>query len=375
MREWLAKWRRIWALTRKEARQIVRDPSSIAIGIVFPVMLILLFGYGLSLDVTTVSVAVIDHDDSSDSAALIGAFRLSPNFVVKVAHSMNDATALVLDRKVDGILQIPADFSRRWHAGESDVQIVVNGTDANQARIMQSYAAGPIAEWSAARSPSAATVSTGPIIIVNRMWFNEANDSHFFLVPGLIVLVMTIIGAFLTAMVVAREWERGTLEALFVTPMRPGEFLISKILPYFALGMIGFVLCLLAGQFLFHIPLRGSLSLLFLSSIVYLVVALGIGLLVSTWVKSQFLASQLAMTLTFLPAMMLSGFIYDLRSMPAFIRGITYALPARYAVTLLQTLYLAGDVSSVIWWNLGVLAAMAATLMIATRLATRKQLS
>jgi ABC-2 type transport system permease protein len=375
MRECFARWRRVWALTRKEARQIVRDPSSIAIGIVFPVMLILLFGYGLSLDVTTVSVAVIDHDDSSDSAALIGAFRLSPNFVVKVAHSMNDATALVLDRKVDGILQIPADFSRRWHAGESDVQIVVNGTDANQARIMQSYAAGPIAEWSAARSPSAATVSTGPIIIVNRMWFNEANDSHFFLVPGLIVLVMTIIGAFLTAMVVAREWERGTLEALFVTPMRPGEFLISKILPYFALGMIGFVLCLLAGQFLFHIPLRGSLSLLFLSSIVYLVVALGIGLLVSTWVKSQFLASQLAMTLTFLPAMMLSGFIYDLRSMPAFIRGITYALPARYAVTLLQTLYLAGDVSSVIWWNLGVLAAMAATLMIATRLATRKQLS
>jgi ABC-2 type transport system permease protein len=375
VKKWLDKWRRIWALTRKEARQILRDPSSIAIGIVFPVMLILLFGYGLSLDVTTVSVAVIDHDNSSDSAALIGAFRLSPNFVVKVAHSMNEATTLVLDRKVDGILQIPADFSRRWHAGEADVQTVVNGTDANQARIMQSYAAGPIAEWSAARSPSTASVSAGPIIIVNRMWFNEANDSHFFLVPGLIVLVMTIIGAFLTAMVVAREWERGTLEALFVTPMRPGEFLMSKILPYFALGMVGFVLCLLAGQFLFHIPLRGSLSLLFLSSIVYLLVALGIGLLVSTWVKSQFLASQLAMTLTFLPAMMLSGFIYDLRSMPAFIRGITYALPARYAVTLLQTLYLAGDVGSVIWWNLGVLAAMASALMIATRLATRKQLS
>ena len=177
------------------------------------------------------------------------------------------------------------------------------------------------------------------------MWFNEANDSHFFLVPGLIVLVMTIIGAFLTAMVVAREWERGTLEALFVTPMRPGEFLVSKILPYFALGMIGFVLCILAGQFLFHVPLRGSLSLLFLSSMIYLLVASAIGLLVSTLVKSQFLASQLAMTLTFLPAMMLSGFIYDLRSMPAFIRGITYALPARYAVTLLQTLYLAGNVA------------------------------
>jgi len=375
MQAWQAPWRRIGALTRKETRQILRDPSSIAIGIVFPLMLILLFGYGLSLDVTRVTVAMLDNDHSSDSAALIGAFRLSPDFTVTAVQSLDAATALILDRKADGIVQIPADFSRRWHSGEAQIQVVVNGTDANQARIMQAYAAGPIAEWSAATSPSTTSLAAGPAIVVNRMWFNEANDSHFFLVPGLIVLVMTIIGAFLTAMVIAREWERGTLEALFVTPMRPAEFLVSKLLPYFALGMIGFVLCILAGQFLFHIPLRGSLFLLFLASTVYLLVALGIGLLVSTLVKSQFLASQLAMMLTFLPAMMLSGFIYDLRSMPAFIRGITYALPARYAVTLLQTLYLAGDVRSVIWLNLSVLAAMAALLLAATRLATRKQLS
>ena len=372
---WLAKWRRIWALTRKEVRQILRDPSSIAIGIVFPLMMILLFGYGLSLDVTKVSVAVVDNDVSSDSVALVGAFRLSPNFVVTVTHSMNEATRLVLDRKVDGILQIPADFSRRWHTGEADIQIVVNGTDSNQARIMQGYAGGPIAQWSAARSSSTASASAGAVIVVDRMWFNEANDSHFFLIPGLIVLVMTIIGAFLTAMVVAREWERGTLEALFVTPMRAGEFLVSKFVPYFGLGMIGFVLCLLAGQFLFHVPLRGSLLLLCLASMIYLLVALGIGLLVSTLVKSQFLASQLAMLLTFLPAMMLSGFLYDLRSMPAVIRGITYALPARYAVTLLQTLYLAGNVGSVVWLNLGVLTLMAAGLVLAARLATHKRLS
>jgi ABC-2 type transport system permease protein len=334
----------------------------------------LLFGYGLSLDVSKVTVAVLDNDGSADSTALIGAFRMSPNFVVIPVGSLAEATTLVLNRKADGLLQIPADFSRRWHAGAAIVQIVVNGTDANQARIMQAYSGGPIAEWSTERSPSNTSVSGGPVIVVSRLWFNEANDSHFFLVPGLIVLVMTIIGAFLTAMVVAREWERGTLEALFVTPMRPGEFLVSKIIPYFALGMIGFVLCILAGQFLFHVPLRGSLTLLFLSSMIYLVVALGVGLLVSTLVKSQFLASQLAMTLTFLPAMMLSGFIYDLRSMPAAIRGITYALPARYAVTLLQTLYLAGNVRSVIWWNLGVLTAMATALMVATRLVTRKQL-
>jgi ABC-2 type transport system permease protein len=369
----LAKLRRIRALTLKETRQILRDPSSIAIGVVFPLMMILLFGYGLSLDVTRVSVAVVDEDASSDSASLIGAFQLSPYFHVTMVHSMIEAERLVMNRKADGALLIPSDFTRRWHSGEAEVQILVNGTDANQARIMQAYAQGPVGQWSAIHA--GASPSAGPVIVVDRMWFNESSDSHYFLVPGLIVLVMTIIGAFLTAMVVAREWERGTLEALFVTPMRAGEFLVSKFLPYFGLGMIGFVLCLMAGQFLFHVPLRGSLWLLCLASTIYLLVALGIGLLVSTLVKSQFLASQLAMLLTFLPAMMLSGFLYDLRSMPAFIRGITYALPARYAVALMQTLYLAGDVGSVVWPNLGVLAAMAAGLIVATRLATRKQLS
>jgi ABC-2 type transport system permease protein len=374
MKDRTGKLRRIRALTLKEARQVLRDPSCIAIGIVFPVMMILLFGYGLSLDISRVSVAAVDDDASSDSAALIGAFRLSPYFAVTSARSMSDANAMLLDRRVDGVLRIPSDFTRRWHLGEADVQILVNGTDANQGRIMQAYAQGPVAQWSAAPGRSTASASAGQATAVNRMWFNESNNSHYFLVPGLIVLVMTIIGAFLTAMVVAREWERGTLEALFVTPMRAGEFLVSKLLPYFALGMIGFVLCLLAGQFLFDIPLRGSFSLLCLASMVYLLVALGIGLLLSTLVKSQFLASQLATLLTFLPAMMLSGFLYDLRSMPTFIRGITYVLPARYAVTLLQTLYLAGDVGRVIWPNLGFLAAMAAVLMVSTRLATRKLL-
>ena len=375
MKDWLAKLRRIRALTLKETRQVVRDPSSIAIGCVVPLLMILLFGYGLSLDINHVSVAVVDEDDSSDSAALIGAFRLSPYFRVTEVHSMAEANVQMLNRTVDGVLRIQPDFTRRWHLGGAEVQILVNGTDANQARIMQGYARGVVALWSAAQAGSDGAASAGPVITVDRMWFNESNDSHYFIVPGLIVLVMTIIGAFLTAMVVAREWERGTLEALFVTPMRPGEFLISKLIPYFGLGMFGFVLCLLAGQFLFHVPLRGSLVLLCLASMIYLLVALGIGLLVSTLVKSQFLASQLAMTLTLMPAMMLSGFLYDLRSMPVFIQGITYAMPARYAVTLMQTLYLAGDVGSVVWPNLGVLAAIAATLLVLTRMATRKQLS
>ena len=371
MNELRAKWRRIRALTVKEARQILRDPSSIAIGIVFPLMMILLFGYGLSLDVAKVSVAVLDNDASTESIRLIGAFRLSPYFRLTVTHSLGEAQALVMDRAVDGIVQIPANFSRKLHMGAAQIQILVNGTDANQARIMQAYAQGPIAVWAAA-APGTPAAGSG-VAVISRMWFNEANDSHYFLIPGLIVLVMTIIGSFLTAMVVAREWERGTLEALFVTPMRAGEFLASKFIPYFGLGMIGFVLCLLAGKFLFHVPLRGSFFLLCLAAMIYLVVALGIGLLVSTLVKSQFLASQLAMLLTFLPATMLSGFVYDLRSMPSAIELVTYVLPTRYEVALLQTIYLAGNVRSVIWLNLAVLTAMAIALVTATRLATRKQ--
>jgi ABC-2 type transport system permease protein len=369
MKDWLAKLRRIRALTLKETRQILRDPSSIAIGVVVPLMMILLFGYGMSLDINKVSVAVVDEDNSTDSAALIGDFQLSPYFGVTVVHSIGEAKTMVLDRKADGALLIPSDFTRHRHLGDAEIQMIVNGTDANTARIMQAYAQGPVALWSAAHG------AAGPVIMVDRMWFNESNDSHYFLVPGLIVLVMTIIGAFLTAMVVAREWERGTIEALFVTPMRVGEFLISKLIPYFGLGMFGFMLCLLAGQFLFHVPLRGSLFLLCLASMIYLMVALGVGLLVSTLTKSQFLASQLAMTLTLMPAMMLSGFLYDLRSMPVFIQWITYAMPARYAIALLQTLYLAGNVGSVIWLNLGILTAIAATMLVLTRLATRKQLS
>jgi len=174
MKGWLAKLRRIRALTVKETRQIVRDPSAVAIGIVFPLIMILLFGYGLSLDVTRVSVAVVDQDASADSASLVGAFRLSPYFGVTPVRSITEATTLVMDRKVDGALLIPSDFTRRIHSGAAEVQILVNGTDSNQARIMQAYAQGPIGIWSATRVGA----SIGPVVVLDRMWFNEANNSR-----------------------------------------------------------------------------------------------------------------------------------------------------------------------------------------------------
>jgi ABC-2 type transport system permease protein len=368
------KLRRIASLVRKEGRQVVRDPSSIAIGVVLPVILILLFGYGLSLDVKDVRVAMVIDDRSAEATEMAASFQLSRYFIARYVNSMVEARELMLNRKVDGIVHVQSDFSRRLAPGSAEVQILVHGTDANRARIMQGYAEAAIGEYLARRAAAGEPVVAGPINIQSQLWFNSANESRWFLVPGLIVLVMTLIGAMLTALVMAREWEHGTLEALFVTPVRSDEILLGKTIPYFLLGLIGFVLCVLAAKFLFHVPIRGSLWVLTGASMLYLLVSLGIGLLISSLVKSQFVASQLALLVTFLPAMMLSGFLFDIRSMPAALRLVTYVLPARYYVALLQTVFLAGDVWTVILPNAAMLVAMA-VLAILTRGVTRKRLA
>jgi ABC-2 type transport system permease protein len=374
---WLSanKTRRVWSLVKKEARQVARDPSSIAIGIVLPVILILLFGYGLSLDVTNTPVAVVLEDPSPAATDLAASFRLSPYFDARLMTSMREAQELMLARKVDGIVRIRPDFGRRLSQGDAEVQVLVHGVDANHARIVQSYAQGAVGQWAARRGAEGKEILTGPVVVQSRLWFNETNESRYFLVPGLIVLIMTLIGALLTSLVMAREWERGTLEALFVTPVRPEEILLGKTIPYFILGMIGFALCLLAAKFLFDVPFRGSVIVLTGASMLYLLVALAIGLLISSAFKSQFVASQITLLVTFLPAVMLSGFLFDLRSMPAAVRVITYLLPARYYVTLLQTIFLAGDIWAVIFPNAAVLAGMMIVLLWLTRRVTQKKLA
>ena len=370
-----AKRLRLWSLVRKESRQVVRDPSSIALGIVLPVVLILLFGYGLSLDVTDAPLAVVLEDASPDATELAASFQLSPYFDVQLLTSMPRAQDLMLARKIDGIVRIRPDFSRQLHVGTAEVQILVHGADANYARIIQGYAQGAVGQWAARRTAEGKEMLSGPVSTQSRLWFNEANESRYFLVPGLIVLIMTLIGAFLTSLVVAREWERGTMEALFVTPVRPDEILLGKTIPYFVLGMIGLALCLLAAKFLFHVPFRGSIAVLTGVSMLYLLVALAIGLLISSAVKNQFVASQIALLVTFLPALMLSGFLFDLRSMPAVVRIVTYVLPAKYYVTLLQTTFLAGDVWTVVVPNALVLAAMAGLFLALTRRGIQKKLA
>ncbi len=372
---WSAKLRRTRALVRKETYQMLRDPSSIAMGLVLPLILILLFGYGLSLDVKNVPLAVVIDVSSDEAIELTASFQLSAYFRPVILRSMPVAEQLLLQEKVDGIVRIPSDFVRQLGAGHAELQLIVHGGDANRARIIESYVRGAVGAWSARRAAQGQSAESAQALLQTRMWFNEANNSSYFLVPGLIVLVMTLIGALLTAMVMAREWERGTLEALLVTPVRSDEILLGKTLPYFLLGMIGLAVCVLAAKFLFHVPLRGSLWLLIGVSMLYVLVALGIGLLISSWVKNQLVASQLTMLITFMPAFMLSGFMFDLRSMPAAVRLITYVLPARYYVALLQSVFLAGDVWSVIVPNTLVLAIMAMVLAVSSRAVMRKRLN
>lgn len=369
-------WRRLRALTHKETRQLLRDKSNLMVGLFLPLLLILIFGYGLSFDVKDASVALVTEDTSPTAQDVLSGFYLSPYFSPVPLVSMNAALQLMRERKVDAIVYLRADFSRSLASGNATIQVLVNGVDANRARVLEVYAQGAIASWSAKRAAAGQALLAPPAVTLEaRQWFNEANNSRYFLVPGLIVLIMTLNGALLTSLVIAREWERGTLESLFVTPVRATEIVISKLVPYFVVGLLGLIMCLLSAKFLFTVPIRGSLTLIVITSMLYLLVALGTGLLISAATRNQFLASQIALVVSFLPALMLSGFIFDLRSVPAAIRYISRVLPATYYVEALQTLFLAGNVAGLLLRDCAILAVAAAALLVFARLNIRKELA
>ncbi|SPF51659.1 ABC-2 [Syntrophobacter sp. SbD1] len=367
--------RRTRSLVHKEFLQIIRDPSSIALALVLPVFLILLIGYGLSLDPKDIPLAVVLENPTPDSISLAGAFKLSRYFKVTELTSMHEAVKLIRAHKVDGIMHLSQDFDRQLSSGSAPVQLIVRGVDANRGRFIQGYAHGAIAQWTNQRAIGKAGPSVGPVQLQTRMWFNEAVDSHYFLVPGLLVLIMTLTGALLTALVMAREWEQGTLESLFVTPVHAGEILIGKTLPYFLLGMAGLLLTASAGRFLFHVPIKGSIFILAAVSAIYLLVALGLGLLISSAIRNQFVAGQITLIVAFLPAVFLSGFIFDLKSVPKAVQIVSYLLPARYYVSFLQTIFLAGNVWSVIIPNAAAMMVMSLILFSLTLRKTRKRLN
>lgn len=343
---------RLRGMVRKESLQILRDPSSIAIAFVMPVVLLLLFGYGVSLDAQHIPLAMVIERPDANSASFAAAFQQSEYFSPRRFDSIQDAEQALRERQVDGIVWLRGDFSRRLlAASDAPVGVILNGVDANQARIVSGYIQGAWQSWLQAYASSHGQELTLPAAVEQRVWFNPALRSRNFLVPGLVAVIMTLIGALLTALVVAREWERGTMEALMVTPIRIGELLLGKLLPYFVLGMGGMLLSVAMARWQFGVPLNGSFWLLLATSTLFMLVALGMGLLISTVARNQFVAGQIAILVTFLPAFILSGFIFDIGSMPAPIQFITHVVPARYFVAILQTLFLAGDVWPVVLGN------------------------
>jgi ABC-2 type transport system permease protein len=347
-----ARRRRLLGMIRKESLQILRDPSSIAIAFVMPVVLLLVFGYGVSLDARRVPLAMVVEAPDANTASLIGAFQHSEYFDPRSFHTIQAAQEAFDLREVFGIFWLRNDFSSRLLSqGDAAIDVIVNGVDANQARITEGYIQGVWQTWLTDYAAARGVDLRVPVVLEPRIWFNAAVRSRDFLVPGLIAVIMTLIGAMLTSMVVAREWERGTMEALMVTPIRIGEMVIGKLVPYFFLGMGGMLLSVAVALWQFEVPLRGSFWALTAASALFMLVALGMGLLISVVTKNQFVAGQISIVITFLPAFILSGFIFQISSMPEPIRVITHIIPARYYVAILQTLFLAGDIWPIVLGN------------------------
>jgi ABC-2 type transport system permease protein len=352
---------RLRGFLRKEALQIRRDPSSIALALVLPLALLFIFGYGVSLDAENVPIAIVLDDNSPTARELAARFDLSAYFKADYVKSMPEAVDRLNQGHVDGIVRVQSDFSSRLDTrNQAPVQLIVNGIDANRARLIQGYARGVLQTWTALRRARGKAGADPAVEISQRVWFNEAAVSRNFLVPGLITLIMTLSGILLTALVVAREWERGTMEAILVTPLRRIDLLLGKVLPYFFLGMLGMVLSVVVGTTLFHVPFRGSLGALIVLSALFMLASLGFGLFISAAIRVQFVAAQISIIAGFLPALFLSGLLFDLESTPRFIQIISHVVPARYFVTISHTLFMAGDIWPVLLPNALALLVMAA---------------
>lgn len=367
---------RLIALTRKETRQMLRDRSNLIVGLLLPVALILLFGYGLSFDVKDARVAVVMEDNSPTAHAVVAGLQGSSYLAPVWLSTMVEAEEMMRAGETDAILRVPMDFSRKLATGEARLQLLLNGVDSNTAASIERYVGGALAVPAQQQNDRAGNkpVDMGGVVLMQRIWFNEAGESTWFLVPGLVVLVMTLIGAFLTSLLVAREWERGTLESLFVTPVRPLELLLSKLIPYLMVGAIDLAICLLAARLVFDVPMRGSLSVIIVASLLYLIVSLLLGLFISAVTRNQFAASQMALLTSFMPAMMLSGFVFDLRNVPVVIQVISQLLPATHFMGLIKTLFMAGDNWPEILRTCAILSLYALVLITITRRSLRKRL-
>ncbi len=347
-------WQQLAAIMIKEGKQVVRDPSSWIIAVVLPLTFLFLFGFGISLDTTVVKIAMVREDGGRDALAFAAALTNSRWFLVVAATDRRSAERALQDQSVKAVIIIPAEFGRRLNAQNTtaQVQVLVDGAEPNSANYVHGYVQAIWNGFLAARGREQGAAPAAAVSVEVRYWYNANAVSRWFLIPGSMTVIMTLLGTLLTSLVIAREYERGTLEALYATPLTRGQILIGKTLPYFLLAMVSMLVCVLTALLLFKLPLRGSFLALGLVSAVFLVPALGQGLLISVTMRTQMAAAQLGLMTGYMPAMMLSGFLFDIHSMPPWLQAITLAIPARYMNVSLQTVFLAGDLWSVLIPNM-----------------------
>lgn len=374
--------RRVGAVARKEFLHVIRDFRSLLMAIGTPALLLTLFGYALTLDVDNVPLAVWDQSNTARSRELISRFDGSRYFSLRMnVYNYADLVRAIDTRQVMMGLVVPRDFAQQVDAGRDvPVQLLVDGSDSNTATIgigyaeviAQIYALDLTVEQNQRRSGRGVTI---PLDVRPRVWFNEELESRNYIIPGLIAVIMMVIAAMLTSLTVAGEWERGTMEQLIATPVKPSELILGKLTPYFVIGMCDVTLAVLMGEFVFQVPLRGNVALLFGTSVIFLVGALSMGILVSIVTKSQLLSSQIAVVATFLPAFLLSGFIFTIANMPQAIQMVTYLVPARYFVAILKGIYLKGVGLEILAGQAGFLVIYAAVMVLLANLKFKKKLT
>jgi ABC-2 type transport system permease protein len=373
---------RFLAVGRKEVVQILRDSRSLIIVLIMPVILVLLFGYGVSLDLKGLPIFVYDRDGSQQSQDLLKRFQASAYFdIVRVVNDYPALTRALDDGHARMGIVVPWDFSERLHdGGPVQVQALVDGTDDNTANVLIGYAQAVVQGYSSdlqldwlrnhgqPAQPASVSVET-------RTWYNEDLESSAFIVPGVLALVMSVIGAFLTSLTIAREWERGTMEQLISTPVTSLEIMLGKLAPYFAIGMFDVIVCALIAIYWFQVPFRGSFLTLLISSAMFLVVVLALGFFISVIAGSQLAASQIALLITFLPAFLLSGFLFSIEQMPVVLQWITRILPARYYVSVLKKIFLKGTPAALLYADLVPLTVFALVLAVLATRAFHKRLA
>jgi ABC-2 type transport system permease protein len=366
---------RTWAIAKKEFIHIYRDPRSLGLVLLMPAILMLLFGYAVSIDVKKVSMAVLDRDQSQESLSFIHRFTASPYFDLRmIVRDEKEIKRLIDEGRVKMGLVLSWDFSKKILAEtKAPVQVLLDGSDSNTANIILSYVQAVTRQYTEEKTFLKAERLgvrrlNPPVEGRTRVWFNEELESKNYFIPGLVAVIMSIVGVLLTGQVIVREWEKGTMELLISTPVRKGELMVGKLFPYFILSLLDLFLAVVMGQWVFQVPFRGSMLLLFLLSSVFIVVSLALGLIISTVAKTQILANQMAMIIGFLPTFLLSGFTFSISNMPFWLQIITYGIAPRYYVSILKEIFLKGTDFSFLWNETLVLLGMAiAGLWVATR--------